>query len=1033
MAWRDTIGTTPVGRDSVESGPIKSRPGGASPHPIFTLLLATLVAGLIGPTARAASTVTNAANLPHWIWPSSAPAQNEIAFLRRTFAITQTPQRAGLRAAADRRMTLFLNGTKIADVDGYQRMAKFDVTHAVKPGANVIALRAQNDSGPAGILAQLTLTYADGRTETILSDTSWQASLREERGWEQPDFAARGWFHALSFGPLGVKPWGDPTGVVEDYNQWKLALGEEAVVDPASLTVAPGFQVELLRAARTNEGSWVSLEFDPQGRLLVAREDRGLLRFTLPARDAQPLRVETINDTLLECRGLLWAHDSLFVNANNSKALFRLRSTRGDDRLDEVKQLRVTPGGVGHGRNDLALGPDGMIYAVHGNDVSLPADYVAGASPFRNFAAERLLPRVWDQYLEYVDKVGSAPAGHLVRTDPEGRQWEVVAGGFRNPYGLAFNPDGELFTYDADMEWDAGAPWYRPTRVNHVVSGADFGWRPGTGKWRAWYPDSLPAILDIGKGSPTGIKFGTRSHFPPKYQRALFILDWAYGRIFAVHLKPSGASYTATQELFLKGRPLNVTDLDFGPDGAMYFVTGGRKTQSALYRVRYGGPVTKDEVLSREERAAATQATEARALHHKLEAFHGHENPHAVETAWPHLNSDDLWIRHAARVAIEHQPVGSWQKRALTETRPTAALTALMALARVGPKSAQPELLARLNAMPWATLDAGQRLIALRACELCFTRMGRPAREVLAPVVRRLEALPADADARVNQLWCELLVYTDSPQAPQKALPLLDRAQTQEEQLDLLYALALAKRGWTLDARRTFFQWLKKAGSFPGEHLMPKVINFIRADALLTLSADERAVLTPFLAELDQKPVVEVARINPKQTIKAWQMADLEGALADVARGRSFHRGQAAFAAAMCNRCHRFGAEGTPIGPDLTDVAARFGRREILESILDPSKVVDEKYRNTIVETKDGEAYTGRIVGGDERTLVLGANALEPGEPITLERGRIAAQRESLVSPMPSGLLDTSTKAEILDLLAYLESGGDPNHRDFQP
>ena len=49
----------------------------------------------------------------------------------------------------------------------------------------------------------------------------------------------------------------------------------------------------------------------------------------------------------------------------------------------------------------------------------------------------------------------------------------------RNPFDIAFNHDGELFTYDADMEWDIGEPWYRPTRINHVISGAEFGFRNG--------------------------------------------------------------------------------------------------------------------------------------------------------------------------------------------------------------------------------------------------------------------------------------------------------------------------------------------------------------------------------------------------------------------------------------------------------------------------------------------------------------------------------------------------------------------------
>ena len=381
-----------------------------------------------------------------------------------------------------------------------------------------------------------------------------------------------------------------------DYEQWRLAQ-KGSVADPKTIMTLPGFQIELVHVARPEEGSWISLAFDPKGRAVIGREDKGLLRLTLAGDHKKIATVETIENTLLECRGLLFAHDSLYVHANNSKGLYRLRDTNGDDQFDEVKLLRKTEGGVGHGRNGLALGPDGMIYLALGNNVKVPED-VAATSPYRNYANDRLLPCAWNEFLFDSDVV--PPCGHIVRADPEGKTWELFAGGFRNPYGIAFNRDGELFTYDADMEWDAGAPWYRPTSVLHVVSGGEYGWRQETNCWPEYFADSLPRVVDIGLGSPTGVKFGDRSHFPDKYVEAFYVLDWAYGRIIAVHLKPDGSSYTGTAETFVKGRPLNVTDLDFGPDGAMYFVVGGRRTQSALYRVSFeqtpqtGGSLLKD-------------------------------------------------------------------------------------------------------------------------------------------------------------------------------------------------------------------------------------------------------------------------------------------------------------------------------------------------------------------------------------------------------------------------------------------------------
>ena len=148
---------------------------------------------------------------------------------------------------------------------------------------------------------------------------------------------------------------------IEDYEQWRLALKSGGVADPAAISVPRGFEVRLVHLARPDEGSWISIAFDPRGRVVIGREDKGLIRLALADGHRSIAGVETIDDSLLECRGLLFAHESLYVHANNSKGLYRLRDTDGDDRFDEVRLLRKTEGGVGHGRNGLALGLDGMI------------------------------------------------------------------------------------------------------------------------------------------------------------------------------------------------------------------------------------------------------------------------------------------------------------------------------------------------------------------------------------------------------------------------------------------------------------------------------------------------------------------------------------------------------------------------------------------------------------------------------------------------------------------------------------------------
>src|SRR5207244_11461641 len=110
-------------------------------------------------------------------------------------------------------------------------------------------------------------------------------------------------------------------------------------------------------------------------------------------------------------------------------------------------------------------------------------------------------------------------------------------------------------------------------------------WRDGSANTPAYYLDSLPAVFEVGRGSPVGMEFYEHNVFPKKYQGALFMGDWSLGVIYAVHLERRGASYGAKVERFCQGAPMNVTDLAVGPDGALYFTMGGRGSQGGVYRI----------------------------------------------------------------------------------------------------------------------------------------------------------------------------------------------------------------------------------------------------------------------------------------------------------------------------------------------------------------------------------------------------------------------------------------------------------------
>jgi hypothetical protein len=424
------------------------------------------------------------------------------------------------------------------------------------------------------------------------------------------------------------------------------------------ISLREGFDAELLYEVPKSQGSWVAMAFDPKGRLIVSdQDDKGAFRVTLPSKDVE-IKVESLPGFPYEpvdwgkrkvggALGFLYAFDSLYMA--NMRGFYRIRDTDGDDKFDEFTRLQKLDMGYEHSGHSIIPTADGKgLYLVSGNFTKVPKGTVSMQPPV--WQEDSLIPSLPDPSGHAVGL--KPPGGWVCRISPDGQDWKMIASGFRNSVDIALNREGELFTYDSDMEFDVGVPWYRPTRINHITSGAEFGWRANTGVWLDYFADSLGSVLDMGPGSPTAISFGHHSNFPTEFQDELFVCDWTFGTIFTVEMKESGASYTGTKTEFLHGSPLNIAAMRFGPDGAMYFLTGGRTTASRLYRIRHTGP-----------KAAGTPRTllansEIRALRHSLEKLHvrgesgGKE---AVEKAWPHLAHADRHIRYAARIAIECQ------------------------------------------------------------------------------------------------------------------------------------------------------------------------------------------------------------------------------------------------------------------------------------------------------------------------------------------------------------------------------------------
>jgi putative heme-binding domain-containing protein len=985
-----------------------------------------------------------------WIWGKE---------ITKPYCLSKTvktgeAKEARVRVTCDNVFTLFADGKQIAASTEWQQPVEVDVKLA--GGELLLEAEVSNEGSTGGFVLQLVTDKADVSAAT---DTSWTATAK--RG-DKDGVKAR------QVAKYGAGPWG---------NVFDSASAGASKIPANTFVTLPGFQVEKLFTVPKNDlGSWVCLTTDDKGRLIASDQgDKGLVRITPPKPGStDETKVEKIPAKISAAQGLLWHKGTLYVvcNGGPGSGLYRVTSSKKDDTLDTVEKLKALDGGGEHGPHAVRLAPDGQsLYVICGNHTKPPKDFTGSRVP-KNWAEDHLLPRQWDAGGHARGIL--APGGYVAKTDFDGKAWEIFTAGYRNPYDFAFNADGEMFVYDADMEWDLGMPWYRPTRVNHATSGSELGWRSGTGKWPSYYADSLPAMVDIGPGSPVGVDFGYGAKFPAKYQKALFICDWTFGTMYAIHTTPDGATYRGTKEEFLSRTPLPLTDVCVNPaDGAMYFTIGGRGTGSELYRVTYTGTESTDKA------DATTPETEQRKVLKQIAEYHqpAKDPKKAVEFLLPLLHHEDRYIRYSARVALEHQPVKEWQEKALTDESAWGVIHGVIALARQGEKAAQPKLLAALDRFVLMTeaelLKYGVPaprigdvyaapddvfLDLLRAYQLVFTRTGPPTQEAADTLLKKIDRLFPHKSDNVNRELAQLLVYLKSPTIVEKVTaemakpskPLttegldelilrnrgyggtvanLIKNAADQQKLSYLFTLRNATVGWNLERWKIWYAFLAEANTKAGGASFKGFLKNIEADAYANVSDTDRLAIEA--AKL--RPAYQAKELpKPTGPGKEWTTADLTALEAKLKSGRNFKNGEKAFAAARCVVCHRFATDGGATGPDLTQAAGRFALKDLAEAIVEPNKVISDQYKASVIETKGGKTVTGRVVAEVGGKLIVVTDPEDSTKVVEVAKADVDTNKPSAVSLMPAKLIDTLNETEVLDLLAYLLSRGDASHPAFK-
>ncbi|MBC7921619.1 MAG: c-type cytochrome [Ferruginibacter sp.] len=846
------------------------------------------------------------------------------------------------------------------------------------------------------------------------------------------------------------------------------------------LKLPPGFRAEHLYSPSENKnGSWVAMTFDDRGRLIASDQYGALYRLELPPVGSAGVKIEKLavgaarapgtpsKLAMGYAQGLLYAFNSLYVMVNHAadsafdkgSGFYRLQDTDHDDQFDKITLLKSFEGDQEHGPHSVVLAPDKQsLYVIAGNNTAVPEMNAYRVPAFGK--NDNLFPSIIDPSAG--DVTQKAPGGWVARVDPSGTRWELISTGLRNPFDLAFNEAGDLFTYDSDMEWDMGMPWYRPTRICHLTSGSEFGWRRGSGKLSPDYLDNLPPVLNIGQGSPTSLVAGYPARFPEKYRRALFAFDWSFGIIYAVHLQPAGASYRARAEEFISGTPLPVTDGVIGPDGALYFLTGGRRLDSDLYRVYYGNPARPNVALAASPSAAETPAGK---LRKQLEQFH-RPDPRAVAVAWPHLRDGDRFVRYAARVAVEHQPVSGWQERALAEKDPRVVAQAIAALARNGDPRLKNRLLDALMAVRFRALPASEQLDLLRAFEITLSRMGEPDPAQKNRLIAYLSPHYPATTNEANRSLSKLLVAVEAPGVVEKTLALLDTAQddaserqTVTQSADLIfrnpqygmdlaaalsntppaqqiyYAVVLseAKTGWTAARRKKYFGWFHRAYGFKGGRSYVGFLDKAREPALKHVPKGQSEQYAALSANVPSaNSAVDWVRITSDGGPgRNWKMADALAVVQNETIVGDFEQGKLMFAASACVSCHGMRGEGGAVGPDLTQLGTRFSPRDVLESIIEPSKVISDQYAATLFHQKDGSSVLGRLMNEDQDTYYVSQNPFAPQVLLELPKKKVVRTTVSPVSIMPPGLINSLNEEKLRNLMAYLVAGGNPDHPAF--
>ena len=377
-------------------------------------------------------------------------------------------------------------------------------------------------------------------------------------------------------------------------------------------------------------------------------------------------------------------------------------------------------------------------------------------------------------------------------------------------------------------------------------------------------------------------------------------------------------------------------------------------------------------------------------------------------------------------MALEKQPAKAWKSRLAAEANPVTSTAAMIALARVDGEGSASEILAKAISLDYSKTKSRQtRLDILRSVTLSLTRGGQPNASDKAKLIRWLDGIYPASTPDENRDLSAMAAFLNAPFAVERGMKLLTNASGQEEQIGYALNLRHLKNGWTPQLRETYFKWFVLAGSYKGGARLANYLADIKRHATEAVPEAELSDALKRLMTTQPESSIPQFTLESRPFVKNWKMDDFSTELKDgINSSRDFANGRKMAGSGSCYVCHRFNEEGGAVGPDLTSAGGKFSAYDLLEAIIHPNKEISDQYGATNFKLKDGSVVSGRIMNLGQDHYQVNTNMMDPSSNTLVDVATLDSIEPSPISMMPPGLVNTMSKEDILDLLAYYISGG---------